>query len=46
MKDFPSETSRVLWQMFKQTGNIGYMSLFMAIENADKTKILEDEREL
>ena len=42
MKSFPCDTSRLAWQMFKETGNIGYMSLFMAIEEADRVR--EDER--
>jgi len=48
MRDFTSETSRCAWELFKQTGNIGYYMLYANLEHPPKELqfTFEQEREL
>ncbi|MEG1751632.1 MAG: hypothetical protein RR140_01200 [Clostridia bacterium] len=33
MNDFPSETTKLAWQLFKNSGQIQYAMLFIALNN-------------
>jgi len=41
-KNFASRASRLSWELFKQTGNIGYYMLYSHIENPPKELTLQD----
>ena len=46
MKDFQSEASKIAFELFSKTGNIGYYMLYSAIESPELEKIESDEREM
>lgn len=41
-KTFVSDASRLAWEMFKKTGEIGYYMLFSHIENPPKELRLDN----
>lgn len=47
MEDFESEASKLAWENFEATGNIGFYSLYHAIETSEKTdyEVEGEERE-
>ena len=45
MQDFVSDTSKCAWELFKQTGNVGYYMLYANLEHPSKELLLAESQE-